>query len=266
VSDPLRLEPASTIPLERLAQLFTAAYEGYAIPVHFDVDGVERLVETNDVDLEAGRIAVAGADPVGLCMLGIRGDEGWIGGMGVTVSHRRRGIGEALMHAVLDEAHARGIARVRLEVLAENDAARLLYEKLGFRRLRAVDVWTLAADVTSSDSRHIPVEEAHAFVRRHRTAEEPWQRSDGTLTHLDGLEAIAVDGGSAVYRVAGSRVLLLQAAAIDERAAAALVAALRARGESLVVVNLPDDDLCAAALAGHGGRVDVRQHEMALEL
>ena len=76
-------------------------------------------------------------------MLGIRGDEGWIGGMGVATAHRRAGIGEALMRAVLDEAQARRVRRVRLEVLEPNDAARLLYEKLGFRRVRDLEVWTL---------------------------------------------------------------------------------------------------------------------------
>ena len=173
------LEPASTLSLEQLAALFTAAYEGYAVAVQFDVDSVKRLVETNHLDLEAGRIARVGGEPVGLCMLGIRGDEGWIGGMGVATAHRRAGIGETLMQAVLDEARARRIRRVRLEVLEPNDAARLLYEKLGFQRVRDLEVWTLDAETPAADGLDVPVEEAHAFVRAHRPAEEPWQRGDG---------------------------------------------------------------------------------------
>jgi ribosomal protein S18 acetylase RimI-like enzyme len=262
----IELEPASTLSLAALATLFTAAYEGYAVPVHFDVPGVVRLVETNDLDLDAGFVALADGRPVGLCMLGIRGDEGWIGGMGVVAAHRRAGIGESLLQTVLGVARSRGLRRVRLEVLQENDPAWLLYEKLGFERLRVVDVWTHDGDMPAGDGRTVPAEEAHAFVREHRSAEEPWQRGDGTLVHLDGLEGVSVEDGAAVYRAAAGRVVLLQAAALSESAATALVLALRARGESLLALNLPADDSCAAALERLGGRRDVRQYEMALGL
>jgi ribosomal protein S18 acetylase RimI-like enzyme len=262
----LRLEPASTLTLEGLAELFSAAYEGYFVPVHFDAEGVARMVETNDLDLDAGRVAFHEETPVGLCMLGVRGDEGWIGGMGVVAEHRREGIGEALMRAVLDEAQSRGVRRVRLEVIEQNAAARLLYEKLGFAHLRDVCVWTLDAEVPPGEAGVVPVEEAQAFVREHRRAPEPWQRDDGTLARLDGLAGVAVDGGAAVYREAGGRVLLLQAAALDEDAATALIAALRRQGDALVVLNLPEDDPSATALERLGGRLGVRQHELALEL
>ena len=262
----LRLEPANTLTLEALAELFTAVYEGYAVPVHFDVEGVSRLVETNDLDLEAGRVALSDHEPVGLCMLGIREDEGWIGGMGVATAHRRAGIGEALMRAVLAEARDRGVCRVRLEVLEPNDAARLLYEKLGFRTLRDVDVWTLDAEVPPAAARAIPAAEAHDHIRQRRRAPEPWQRDDATLAHLDGVEGISVEGGTAVYRAAEGRVLLLQATALDDDTAMALLASLRSKGDVLVVLNLPDDDPCSTALRRLGGHVGVRQHEMALDL
>jgi ribosomal protein S18 acetylase RimI-like enzyme len=262
----VRLAPASVLSLEALAALFTAAYDGYAIPVHFDVDGVTRLVETSDLDLDAGLVALADDRPVGLCMLGIRGREGWIGGMGVVATHRRAGIGELLMRAVLGEARARQLGRVRLEVLQENDPARLLYEKLGFERIRMVDVWTLDGEVPAGEGRPVPADVAQAFVREHRSAAEPWQRGDGTLVHLDGLQGVSVDGAAAVYRAAAGRVLLLQAVALSVGAATALVAALRAKGESVVALNLPADDPCAAAIERLGGRLDVRQYEMALAL
>jgi GNAT superfamily N-acetyltransferase len=262
----LRLEPASALTLEGLADLFSAAYEGYVVPVHFDAEGVARMVAMNDLDLDGGRVAFHEEAPVGLCMLGVRGDEGWIGGMGVVAEHRREGIGEALMRGVLDEARRRGLRRVRLEVIVQNEAARLLYEKLGFERLRDVCVWTLDAEVPPGSARVVPVEEAHAFVREHRRAPEPWQRGDGTLAQLDGLAGIAVEGGAAVYRAAGGRVLLLQATAGKDDAATDLIAALRREGDALVVLNLPEDDPCAAVLERLGGRIDVRQHELALAL
>lgn len=262
----LRLEPASTLSLEQLAALFTDAYEGYPVSMHVDATGLARMIETSDLDLDAARIARVAGEPAGVCMLGVRGDEGWIGGMGVVSHHRREGIGEALMRAVVDEARSRGVRRVRLEVLEQNDGARLLYDKLGFELLRDVCVWTLDAEPGEDAGREVTVEEALEFVREHHLEPEPWQRADGTLAHLDGLAGVSVEGGAAVYRAAGGRVLLLQAAARDEAAAAALLRALRAHGGAVIAINLPETDVCTGALERLGGRVDVRQHEMALEL
>ncbi len=46
---------------------------------------------------------------------------------------RRRGIGSALMRAMMDELRARGVKTVHLEVRESNGAARALYGSHGFR-------------------------------------------------------------------------------------------------------------------------------------
>jgi GNAT superfamily N-acetyltransferase len=51
----------------------------------------------------------------------------------VRTEHRRRGIATALAHAAEDAAAARGHSRVSLSYGIANDAARLLYEGLGYR-------------------------------------------------------------------------------------------------------------------------------------
>lgn len=53
-------------------------------------------------------------------------------GMYVTPSARGRGVGELLVHAVLDEARRRGHAEVVLEVANTNTGAIALYERCGF--------------------------------------------------------------------------------------------------------------------------------------
>jgi ribosomal protein S18 acetylase RimI-like enzyme len=52
-------------------------------------------------------------------------------GLGVHPEHRRRGIGLALMHALLAQAAAQAVRTVSLSVERDNPAA-LLYQKLGF--------------------------------------------------------------------------------------------------------------------------------------
>ena len=97
------------------------------------------------------------------------------------------------MEALHDEAAARGVKNVWLEVIEQNDAAYRLYEKLGYDLVRWVEVWTLPAELPPGPSREVPVEEAHAHIRELRTEREPWQRSDATLAHYG--DARGVDDG-----------------------------------------------------------------------
>ena len=53
----------------------------------------------------------------------------------VKQSARRRGIGEALMKAIISAAARDGCESVMLEVNEHNTAARRLYEKLGFKEI-----------------------------------------------------------------------------------------------------------------------------------
>lgn len=53
-------------------------------------------------------------------------------GMGVRSDWRRRGLGAALLEAILVRAEERGIERVQLEVFASNEGARALYRRFGF--------------------------------------------------------------------------------------------------------------------------------------
>jgi N-acetylglutamate synthase len=63
-------------------------------------------------------------------------DEGWIGVTAVEVAatHRRRGLGTAVMRAILDWGRSHGAVSAYLQVAAENAGALALYDTLGFAR------------------------------------------------------------------------------------------------------------------------------------
>jgi len=65
-------------------------------------------------------------------------------GVGVLMSHRRKGVGRRLVSTTVEAARAFGLTRVELEVFSSNQSAIHLYRELGFehegcrRRARAI--------------------------------------------------------------------------------------------------------------------------------
>jgi GNAT superfamily N-acetyltransferase len=244
-----------------MAALFNAGYEGYVIPFQLDETALRWMIESFDIDLDASRVALRDGEPAGFANLALRGDQAWIGGVGVIVAARRHGIAEQLMRAVHEEARARGIAKVWLEVIEQNDAAFDLYEKLGYDVVREVEVWTLSAEVANGSAHEVAAGEAHARIRALRNGREPWQRADETLEHLGDVRGLETDAGAALFRMTGVAQLLQITAVHSEE----LLRTLRQHG-TVSMLNLPADDPVADSFRALGASVAVRQYEMVLDL
>lgn len=253
----LELRAARVLSPAERAELFTAAYEGYLVPMHIDEAALEWMEDKFDFDVDASRIAYRDSELVGLANLGVRDRDAWIGGVGVIPSARRAGVAEALMRAVHEEARLRGVERVWLEVIVENTGALALYEKLGYEVVQDVEVWTLPPADGEHAGREVPPAEAKAQLpERH----EPWQRADGTLAHYDDVRGLVTDTGAMLFCVRSSAQLQQYAGEPEP-----LLRALRTFGD-VYVLNLPAEDPAASVLRELGGSVVLRQHEMLLEL
>ena len=259
------LRPASSFDLDELAGIFTSAYEGYVIPFQVDETFLRFMVKTFDLDLDASRVALRDGDPVGLANLGVREGQGWIGGVGVVAAARREGIARTLMEAVHDEARRLGLREIRLEVIEQNEGAYRLYLDLGYHVLREVEIGLIEDELDAGDAREVPWEEAHAQIHVLGRPREPWQREDETLAHYDDLRGLVAESGAAVFRLTpDGRALLLQLAGTED-AARELLAAMRGY-DTVAVFNVPADDPTMAVFRRLGGRVTLRQREMALAL
>ena len=117
-------------------------------------------------------------------------------------------------------------------------------------------MWSLTADVPARDVRD-------AEPSPLGQPDTPWQREDASLR--PGYERLEVDGGAAAIRCADGQVSMLQLAGRRRGSGAALIAAARARGDSVRFVNVPEYDPASAAFAALGGKLDLRQYEMRLE-
>jgi ribosomal protein S18 acetylase RimI-like enzyme len=251
----IELRPAHSLPPAERVSLFNAAYEGYVVPFHLEEPQLAFMESSFDVDLDASLVAFRDGDPVGLANLAVRGDEGWVAGVGVVAEARRGGVGQTLMEALHEEACARGLKRVWLEVIVENTGAFALYEKLGYRVVQDVEVWTL----DGADGEHAAREVGASEIRLPAT-HEPWQRADGTLANYDDVRGLVTDSGSMLFCVR-SKVQPQRYTGEPEP----LIRALRSYGD-LYWLNLPVDDPAAEVLRGLCGTIVVRQHEMVLDL
>jgi GNAT superfamily N-acetyltransferase len=253
----VELGPARALSVAERAELFTAAYEGYVVPMKIDETALAWMEQKFDFDLDGSRIAYRDGEPIGLANLAVRGRDAWIGGVGVVAPARRAGVGEALMRAVHEEARSREVERVWLEVIDSNAGARSLYEKLGYEVVQDVEVWTLPPADGDHAGREVPPAEAKAQLpERH----EPWQRADGTLAHYDDVRGLVTDTGAMLFCVRSSAQLQQYAGEPEP-----LLRTLRTFGD-VYVLNLPADDPATSVLRELAGSVVLRQHEMLLEL
>ncbi len=72
---------------------------------------------------------------LGYCVLLCTGDEADITNVCTAPAARRRGVGEALLTALIEAGKERGVTEIFLEVRESNVPARSLYEKLGFEEI-----------------------------------------------------------------------------------------------------------------------------------
>ncbi len=278
---PLRIVPATDFDRPTLLALFNACYAGYEVPVHVDEPGFAMMIRLCDLDLGRSVVGLEDGRRVAMGMLGLRGVQGWIGGMGVTAEARGRGHGTEIMRALIDSARAAGARVIDLEVLVGNAPAIRIYEALRFRKQRRFVVWLVEPAASPSaveltGVKPLEVDAALRHIASWQPGPAPWQRAPATLANLPepptalGLERGGALVGAIVYRAVPERasVLALGARSANDPATVdALLAALRARHPVTIrMLNMQDDDPGVAAFERLGARVEARQHEMRLEL
>lgn len=275
----LRFAPATSVSLEAYAAAFTEGFRGYHRTLESDAAKMARLGRVYNYDLRHSLIAYDGEEVAGLAVLAIRGERGWCGGFGVAPAFRRRGVGRALMSALLASARSAGLKRLSLEVSEHNPTARRLYERAGLRVTRDLLLVERAAGV-EHEPRELeggPLEEAAPselllhFARLHGAA-PAWQRDLPTM--LAGLSSglrLGPRESPRAYALlsvgADGETYVTDLAAEGGEDARELTAALARRVEGrLRIINEPEESLFVAPLLANGFVETERQHEMVIEL
>ena len=132
----IHLKPISTVDFSAFTDAFNRAYSDYFVPIKMNTSSFKALMTRDDIRPDVSVTALDAGRIVGTGLLGVRGTQGWIGGMGVIPQYRGQGIGRQMMCYLLEQAKAQGITEVSLEVIEKNTPARSLYDSLGFSPVR----------------------------------------------------------------------------------------------------------------------------------
>jgi len=241
----------------------------------------ERFAEdsrVHDVDLSASFLALSDNRPVGVTLVGRRGDRAWIGGMGVHPTIRGRGLGTKLMFRTQDRLRAQGARTIELEVLVENDVARRCYARAGFAARRRYYCFrgTVSRIPWGGRASKIvkaqPAKIIEAYHSMH-TAPACWQRELTTLRLRQG----SLNGLVALQRNETVATLLYSESAVSDvgwrrsgpkldRPLHELLLAAFGPSHPFAIVNVPNDDPLCDVMHNSGVEIYAEQLDMCCEL
>jgi ribosomal protein S18 acetylase RimI-like enzyme len=280
----IAIRSAARINVQDFVDGLNAAYEDYFVPIFITPDSFRDLIRRESIRLDASQAALAGERVVGTGLLGVRGQRGWIGGMGVIPAYRRRGIARRLMEALIAQARRLALRVLQLEVITRNEAAFALYRSLGFKVRRELVVLSgtqartrtkpsgFAPNVTIDPERPAVL---MASLHDLPAPARPWQRDLAALRlilpELSGFAARSPDGrvvGVCLYRARDYQKDVYEMAALDDRIGLAMTAYLfqRFAVSNFTYLNVVDDDPLLPALVKGGFEEVLRQYEMWLPL
>jgi len=278
------LVPATALSYDRLTLLINQAYMNYYLPVWIDATQFARMCVVEDIDLRKSVVAISDDTPVAIALLALRGDDGWLSGLGVLATWRRRGIARRVVEHLQAMAHAEALRTLRLEVLAQNEGGLALYQQLDFRSER--DLLVLTLEPGTFDPLPLPSGIAPAspgvilasYNAFHDTR-MPWQRQLASLMHRqDELRGLALweasrMAGYVLYQLQQGNHVVADLAVDPEyphrlRAARALLTAMHSARPDMggSTINLPTDDPLLPAFTGLHYRIWQRQHELVWEV
>lgn len=270
----LAFHPASSLSMSQLTLLWRDVYSNYPVPLPFTEDELDRFIRMSGLCLELSQIAFADDQTVGLSLSGRDKDAAWIGGFGVAASHRRCGIGLAMLRSQTREFDQQGIRNSRLEVINTNRARRL-YASCGFVDRRRLHSFNSPAVGSSADPLEVvPIEDLPALHNRLHVgvSAAPWQRElPGVLRAVerDHLTILGWRGpnGIAAYAVEQNRsglTHLIDAVAECASSAEGLVSSLaaRSRGRRISLGDEPSNSPVAKAFKRFGASPRVQRMEM----
>lgn len=181
------VKPASDYPLPDLVQLLNLGFEGYLVPIHFNLSQFLTMLRKDSIDLSASRVLLADEQPSGLALIARRGWNSRLAAMGITKETRGKGTGSWFMERLIQDARERNDREMVLEVIEKNEPAVRLYKKFGFQIVRKLIslIRKDAHEETISEIQETDLREAGRVILQYGLRDLPWQISGESIALLN---------------------------------------------------------------------------------
>lgn len=136
----MELIPAERYSFEQLTDIYNQTRVDYLVPMPMNVAKIKEYVHVYDADLFHSCVAVEDDEILGLGMVGMRQNRGWITRLGVIPNTRRKGTGRGIMEYMIDQLVQMNSYSIWLEVIKGNTPAHQLFLRLGFVETRELIV------------------------------------------------------------------------------------------------------------------------------
>ena len=129
--------PCSNYDFDELADIYNQTRIDYIVPMPMNGKRMREYVVNYDIDLDQSIITTTkDGEPIGIGMLGLRGNAAWITRLGVVPNKREHRVGSFLMTNLINNAKKCNATHIQLEVIVGNDPAKRMFIKYGFEETR----------------------------------------------------------------------------------------------------------------------------------
>lgn len=266
--------PASSLSIAALADVYTRMFGEYFYPAHVTPAELAERIPAENLLLDRSPVLCVDDVPVGMALLGLRGEHSCCGGFGIVPAQRGRGLALPLTLALLDQARQCGARGMRLIVLAQNQRAIATYRRAGFTIWREIASYEWArrastpAPPSAGELKPAAIADLLALGPDWQPVAPIWSREIQALCGLSGLEGLALSrqGATIAYllvrRAPDGAADILWLGARSAADAAAALAALQRRIDRITCQTEPADSPAAQAMDALGFVRTFRRYEM----
>ena len=182
-----RAKPASEYSIPELVDLLNRGFEGYFVPIAFNVTAFLHMIRKDGLDLTSSRVLLADEQSAGIALIARRGWTSRLAAMGIAAETRGKGAGLWFMEHIIQDACDRGEKQMLLEVIEQNTPAVHLYEKCGFEVIRRL-VGLIRKDATEMQTNElvqIDIREVSRLITQYGLPDLPWQLSGESIAQIN---------------------------------------------------------------------------------
>jgi ribosomal protein S18 acetylase RimI-like enzyme len=171
--------------IARSLEVLNLGFSDYLVPIRLDLVQFHEMLRSNNIDVNLSQVVFKDATPVGVALIARRGWSCRLAGMCIIPQARGQKVGLWMMEQLIEHAITREDKRMELEVIAQNEPAVKLYQKVGFTKIRELLGFKMKSPKgETGDLQEIDIRYLASLVSNFGLPKLPWQVSGESLATI----------------------------------------------------------------------------------